>query len=348
MTDEGANSTSEERGYWGGSDGRLSPKLTARELGWYGDVKRLVTRTYDSDGTARYRVTDQRGQRVVRACLICLQVRPLRLSHVHPRWTGRGHQEEGGHVRGYRDTTGEAMHTEQDYAKHYLLCEECEQYVSESERYASLLSRGQPADLARIGAIRHEDNRVEGLNRKLRMRFAASFLLRSHGAASAPHIRLQHALATEVRTAIVQDNYPSSRHQLSIGRVYTAARGVNARAHAIRYVEDTLGVFRFEVLLGGLYLVYIVCPPERRQKRWAEDPARLLFEPLSVGESDLLFLPVELFDLNIFKIDVTNGLDLEVELPPLELDEPCPCGWGVGDLRSCCGPTWLREIVGAH
>lgn len=332
-----------ERSYWGGGDGRTDPALTAREIGWYGDLDRRVIASWDSDGTRRYRLTDRRGALVVRECLLCTRRRRLRLSHVHPAWTGEAHRGEGGFVRGYRRDTGDDLHLEQDFAKHYLLCDECEQFVGESENYVKRLSRGQPSDLTAIGVAR-TGYRADGLRRDLVFRFIASFLLRSHAAVSAPHIRLPHGLVTELRSSIVQDDFAPSRHQLSIAKVYSAAPGVNPRAHAIRHLHLSGGRAVFEVLLGGLYFVYFLRAPTRRNRGWDEDEFRLLMEPVSVGASDTLILPVEMLDLNILKQDAGVSLDTEVSLPPVQMDDPCPCGWGVGSLRECCGSTWLREL----
>jgi 5-methylcytosine-specific restriction endonuclease McrA len=346
-SDEENPSADGQRGHWGGSGGREKRDLSAREIEWYGDVRRRVIETWDSDGTIRYRVTDQRGQKVERACLICRQVRALRLSHVHPKWTGRPHQREGGFVRGYRDAFSKEVHLEQDYEKHYLLCEECEQYVSESERYVSLLSRGHTSDLQRIGAVRHSDNLVTGLRSDLLFRFFASFLLRSHGAASAPHIRLRFALENELRTSIVDNSYRPARHQLAIARVFTRAHGVNPRAHAIRSLNNRLPLMRFEGLLGGLYFIYLLRAPDGRDARWTDNGFRQMLEWGSVKETELRLHPVELFDLNILKIDLGKelGWDINAELAPFDSNAPCPCGLGNGSLGDCCGSTWLSEVV---
>lgn len=332
------------RHYVGWDDGRPSDALSALERKWYGEIERRPIASWEEDGVKRYRLTDKRGQHVVRACLLCKQVRPLRLGHVHPKWTGRAIRDEGGFEYEFKDATGVHLHVEQDFPKHYLLCGECEQRISASERYVSLLSRGQPADLARINVMRRNDNLVTGLDRNLLLRFAASFWLRSHAAVSTG-FRLSHRIETELRTAIQQDHYPESRHQLSIAKTFTRAGsyGANARAVTIRYAAD-LPVLRLEAVLGGLYFVYFVRDYDKRT-HWDDDESRQIHEPVSVRGSALWFLPIEVFDLNIFKLHHGRPVDIEYPLPPIDLDGPCVCGWGVGTLRDCCGSTWLEAFV---
>ena len=314
--------------------------MTRREIEVYGDLDRKVTSTWHTDGTRKFNLSDRRHQSVTRPCLLCGQIKLLRLSHVHPSWTGKFHRAEGGFVSGYRGVTGPEVHLEQDFAKHYLLCADCEQLLSISENYVRRLSHGQPKDLQDIGVRLDATNLVTGLDRGNVLTFIASFLLRSHGAVSAPHIRLPHHLVSELQSAILERDFAPSRHLLHIGKVISSIPGANPLAVAIRSVERKGSTLKFEVVLGGLYWIYLVRPPSASQ-RWQRDELRQFLESDAVGQDSARISPVPLSMLNIVKRDQGLSVDVELEEPPLELDTECVCGWGVGTLRECCGQTWL-------
>ena len=67
-------------------------------------------------------------------CALCQQEKELQLSHIIPKFAGRYLKETSiGNIRNQENPN----RTVQDIEKHYLLCHDCEELFSASERYFS-------------------------------------------------------------------------------------------------------------------------------------------------------------------------------------------------------------------
>lgn len=66
-------------------------------------------------------------------CVLCNEERTLKLSHVVPKWCFKwAKQEDKGRLIGRYHSLGVRI-IHQDGSKHYMLCDDCEQYLGKAE-----------------------------------------------------------------------------------------------------------------------------------------------------------------------------------------------------------------------
>lgn len=123
-------------------------------------------------------------------CRLCCRRKHLRLSHVVPKWAYYWHKKaHGGHIEGAYYSLG-VRSNEQDGRKHYLLCEECEQYAGVSENYIRTLIQGTFKQRLKRRCIKLFNGTFIGFNSKLATRFLAIVAIRAHYAQGAPYHKI--------------------------------------------------------------------------------------------------------------------------------------------------------------
>lgn len=121
-------------------------------------------------------------------CCLCDEESLLQYGHVIPKWTFREAMREGSLVGLHADIGVKT--TMQDGLAHYLLCFNCEQFLSLSEKYARNLSLGSIVEKKNLGiskittSINFET--IYGINARLIHCFVLGTAFRAHHAVSAP------------------------------------------------------------------------------------------------------------------------------------------------------------------
>jgi hypothetical protein len=95
---------------------------------------------------------------------------------------------------------------EQDGTKHYLLCEECEQFLGDSERYVSLLMSEDRQVYQQIG-ITLNNNEFIGLNAQLIQRFILGVAYKAHYASGPPfhRVKIPDSTLASMKSALLRD-----------------------------------------------------------------------------------------------------------------------------------------------
>ena len=129
--------------------------------------------------------SDQRVSGGVKApCALCGTDRRLRLSHIVPRWMCAPLKAQGSVIGRYGSLGVKTV--EQDGTKHYLLCEDCEECFSRSERYLRTLILGESAEQSALG-IRRDADHFHGVDSSHIHCFMMSVLFRAHLASAPPY-----------------------------------------------------------------------------------------------------------------------------------------------------------------
>jgi hypothetical protein len=147
-------------------------------------------------------------------CALCEKEKTLRMSHVEPKWCLKwAKQEDKGKLIVINRSLGITT-IEQDGSKHYMLCDDCEQFLGEAENYIKTLMHGTIQEQAKKG-IRKGESFFLNTNLELIQRFMFGLTLKSHFATSAPfhNFTISNKLVDELRNRIFNpivndDHYP--------------------------------------------------------------------------------------------------------------------------------------------
>jgi len=140
-------------------------------------------------------------------CKLCQKEKSLRLSHIAPKWCYQWmKKEKNGKIIGFYPSLDKVL-WQQDGSKHYLLCDECEQFLSESENYIRILMHGSKKQKQKLG-IHKKGKTYSNLNFQLIQRFIFGLIIKSHYATSAPfhNILISDKHLTEIRKRTLNDN----------------------------------------------------------------------------------------------------------------------------------------------
>lgn len=138
-------------------------------------------------------------------CILCGRRRVLRLGHVVPKWAYRWHKKSwGGWVRGRYLSLG-IEDREQDSNKHYLMCEQCEQFVGRGDEYFRLVVAGDFKERLSRRLLVFKSWFL-GLNIRLLRRFVLGTALRCHYAVSPPFhdLRLPALFVRRIRRELIR------------------------------------------------------------------------------------------------------------------------------------------------
>jgi hypothetical protein len=138
-------------------------------------------------------------------CVLCKEEKILKLSHVVPKWCFKwAKQEDRGRIIGEYHSLGIEGLVHQDGSKHYMLCDDCEQYLGKAENYVRTLMHGSREQREKVGIIQNGEL-YSNLNVELVQRFVFGLAFKSHFATSAPYhnIYLKKEEIKELRNRIL-------------------------------------------------------------------------------------------------------------------------------------------------
>lgn len=219
-------------------------------------LKNLFGKTEHIDNIKNYHQNYKSDRRLkggkVGICLLCENRNVLRLSHIIPKWCYQWCKAEGdGKIIGdYRSIGIRTM--EQDGNKHYLLCEDCEQYLGISEKYVQILMHGSDEEQQSVGININEAD-YAGLNVDLIRRFVLGIALKSHYATSAPfhticvsenHIKI-------LRSQLLTPNQDDLSLVIAAMQFYSLDSEIDPRAIIIPSIVNTRKVKFLSFLIAG-------------------------------------------------------------------------------------------------
>ena len=142
-------------------------------------------------------------------CPLCKKEKKLVLSHVTPKWCYKWAKNEGnGSFTGNYPSLNVSV-KEQDGSKHYMLCQECDQFLGDAENYIRIIMHGSASDQQKKGISRtilESGNEIyKGVDVELIQRFLLGLVLKSHYASSAPfhNIKLDVEKLEMIRDRII-------------------------------------------------------------------------------------------------------------------------------------------------
>lgn len=283
--------------------------------------------------------SDRRGQKISSACRLCLQVKPLQLSHIEPRWSSRWMKDEG--VPLTRIPELDLVVASQDTSKHYLLCSICEQWLGEAENYLALIARGVGDEMAARGVVLHEGPSLSGLNPKLVRRAILGILFKGHFAQSPPwtSLSLDSKLVQSLRIRLLSDNYDSTSHP-TIATKWMACHieGANPRAFALPFWGVRPEVITFELTMGGWsWMVFM--------RGWTKAQREIpIDERFNLGNGRWRVLMGDFTQCRHISGNGVGAVELGQPRDYFPVDSPCPCGLGNGNFRGCCRDTWCAML----
>lgn len=273
-------------------------------------------------------------------CKRCQRKSQLRLSHIVPRWAYDWMKSEGGVLGDYRSLG--VMTSTQDGTKHYLLCDDCEQYLGDAENYLARLSRGTMPDLAAIGVRLRPGQRLDGVNPTLTLRGLVGIALKCHWASGPPfhRFRLPRDHRDLLLSACRTDRYGKAPlGVIGIKWLSVSFAGANPRALMFPSVSAIGGTSAVDVLMGGVSYGLMVGDPRTLPDDGKFFPFHALMNTCGCWQ----FLIADLREHRRFWI---NDRGPEIEAKPwlgLDADAPCPCGIGDTRFGECCRDTWCAD-----
>jgi len=287
-------------------------------------------------------------QRFVGTCRLCATNGNLRLSHVVPKWAYRWMKLEGGVHGSLKEQT--IWYAEQDGDKHYLLCDTCEQYLGEAERYLSLLARGTAQDLQRINVeIRHNKNGIpilHGVNTRLVMRGTLGILYKIHFSDSAlfAKYKFDELLIRSLSKRIQNDNYPSHSIRLFATK-WLAAGDLKGNPKAMMFPELIVDPDRpkvFDLLMGGWSWSLVL---GNRHRGEVSQVIRNYYlsesEPWPIMVGDISWHRMfKADDEGPERMQFKHSMDRKI-WDDIDLASLCPCGLGELDFAGCCMDRWV-------
>jgi hypothetical protein len=194
-------------------------------------------------------------------CVLCDKPKKLLLSHIIPRWMYRWCKAEGnGQMVGQYGSIGITT-IEQDGTKHYLLCEECEQFLGDAERYVSLLMSEDLEAYRRIGISLNNEEYI-GLDANLIQRFILGIAYKAHYASGPPfhNIEISDSTLALIKLTILRDAPDDITFPIIAQRfISDIAPGIDPRAMVISsYMTPKNQCSLFELLATGWsWMVFI-------------------------------------------------------------------------------------------
>lgn len=156
-------------------------------------------------------------------CKLCGENKILRLSHIVPNWMFDEFRKETdkGHFIGSFPSLGVNKVIKQDGNKHYMLCEECEQKLSHSEKH--------------IKSIIIYDQKE--INYELIQRFVLSVAFKAHYATSAPYhnININSKFLRIIKEPLLKRKFTRKNIRILASQFYSKVEGLNPKA--ILFVE---------------------------------------------------------------------------------------------------------------
>ncbi len=230
-------------------------------------------------------------------CTICEEHKPLRqLGHVVADWMHTWVKAEGGgRIHGNYPSLGIDHAVTQDGAKHYILCDQCEDFMSRAEGYMRELMVGTLPRGVEVAPVAAGGVMYGGLRVPLIQRFLLGTALRAHAAKAAPfhNIFLPEDHLARVRLATREtDNGPVRDDDFMIVamRYRTTAPGADPKAFVyagVRPTEDGWPPVFWLFAAGWEWRLYL-CGDEPGGAKGLV-PFRLRPDvPFYVGEQDLI------------------------------------------------------------
>jgi hypothetical protein len=142
----------------------------------------------------------------------------------------------------------------QDTSKHYLLCDDCEQWLGESENYLAVLARGDRVELQSRGIQMLPGPTLTGVDGRLIRRAVLGVLFKGHFAPSTPwsNFELDDKFVASLRRRIRRDDYSELSHPLFATKWMSCeAPGANARAITWPAWRDRPGLTAFDLMMAG-------------------------------------------------------------------------------------------------
>lgn len=185
-------------------------------------------------------------------CVICNKETTLRLSHIVPKWCYKWCKKEGeGKMCGSYASIN-IQTKEQDGSKHYLLCENCEQYLGVAEQYVKILMHGSEQEIKNVG-IKIEGADYKGLNSDLVYRFVCGLVFKSHFATSAPFhkIKLDTSQIELLRKKILTTKGSNTDLTIVAMKFYSEDPEIDPKAIIIPHQTNTKKAKFISFLIAG-------------------------------------------------------------------------------------------------
>lgn len=168
-------------------------------------------------------------------CSLCLQTRQLnRLSHAVANWMFQFAKKEGAMIGVYESSKTSTL--VQDGWKHYLLCDDCEEFASRTERYMRTLMLGTESERRTIGVTCSVSDgmlQLAGLDDTLIRQFLLVTLLRCHSAPSLPRVHFEEDVLDRVRAELLAREADTSEWQVNAMYFQSTLPGLDSRAIVI-------------------------------------------------------------------------------------------------------------------
>lgn len=298
-------------------------------------------------------VGDARGT-VIARCALCGDLKKLVHGHIIPAWAERM-MTEGVGVGTARN--GRVKYEITRRHAEYLMCESCDNYVGEGERYLAHLCRGRVEDLNVIGASVQEAD-LTGLNTRLILRGLLGVLFKVHLSRSTIHSRdiMDESLANRLPMRLLHDDYPNHCYSATAtkwmlnpkfpGFPRDSLRASIRRGHNSVLGRVTMGGVSFDIFLQNPHVVerfgvsrsYSLTP--YGQWSW-------MVGGLNESFADVARINGNLEHLNVEVDEETFGSYREA----FTSESSCPCDLTPSlPARECCaGGRWLpQNFLGAE
>jgi hypothetical protein len=302
-------------------------------------ARRHRLRIIEGPAAAQILGSDIRSSNAEGFCRLCQKHKPLRLSHIAPKWAYKWMKAEGA-IHG-SDLSQGVVFTSQDGDKHYLLCSECELWLGVGEDYLATLSKASAGHLRQIGVVVHPGPIVSNVNASLIRRAIVGILLKYHWAPDTTRRlpKLASPLAEALRKSLLEEEFPASQYPL-IGTKWHAytVEGMNPRSFIMPGYKNTILLSTFDILMGGWSWTLVLRDPLRRLA-----PFVAQYEMPSDGGPWRIMLADILEAASVVAKYGTTPDELILTAQDYAAEDKCPCGLDDRPFRECCSDIWCRN-----